>query len=189
MSHKRKLSEGESPPAKRPNQAALEPTDPPKAAEQFVYLAVEEEYGEHMDKEQIVFEIYATVEDANNRLLARQRENTAIDLEEWETTYDKYGCLHSVAEGLEDVHNTELAVRRMEVRPPGSAPAVPTGLSESGGENSYDEDEEEEEEEEEEPYAQRSVRTWSRNRPARDCGGCGCGSCQNCLSMMRGFGY
>ena len=191
MSHKRNISHGESPPsAKRPTQAASEstdpPTDPPKAAEQFVYLAAEEQYGEHIEPKKIVFEIYATVKDANNRLLARQVENSAINRKEWQTTYDKYGCLHSVAEDIEDVHyNTELAVRRMEVKPPGSAAAVPFDLSESEDENSYDEDEWEEEEEEEEEalYARRPARTWTRNRPDRDCGGCGCGSCQNCLSF------
>ena len=178
MSHKRKSSLDETPQAKRPHQEALESTDQPERAAQFVYLAVEEQYGERMEPKQIVFEIYATVEDANNRLLARQIENTAIDFEKWETTYDEYGCLHSVAEDLDEVFDTELKVRSMEVKPPGSAPAVPDDWSKSEDENSYDE----EEGEEEELYARWPARTWTKkNRPARDCGGCGCGSCENCL--------
>ena len=188
MSHKRKSSHGESPPAKRPNQAALESTDPPEAANQFVYLAVEEEYGRGMETQQNVFEIYATVEDANNRLLARQREETAIDDDEWQTSYDEHGCLHSVAEDA-GADGIELKVRRMEVKPPGSAPAVPVRLSRSSEENSYDEEGDEYEEEEEELHPQKPARTWTKkDSPFSDCGGCGCGGCgcggcENCLSM------
>ena len=182
MSHKRKASHDDTSQAKRPHQEALESNDQPQRAAQFVYLAVEEQYAERMEPKQIVFEIYATVEDANNRLLARRIENTAIDFEKWETTYDEFGCLHSVAEDLEEVFDTELKVRRMEVKPPGSAPAVPDDWSTGGDENFYDEDEGEEESEEEELHPRWPARTWTkRNRPARDCGGCGCGSCENCL--------
>lgn len=148
MSHKRKSSQGESPPAKRPSQSALESTDPPKAGNQFVYLAVEEEYGGYMERQQNVSEIYTTVEDANNRLLALA-EDTDFDHDEWQTTYDEHGCLHSVAEDLE-TNGIELKVRRMEVKPPGSAPAVPVNLHRSSDKNSYDEGEDEDEEEEEE---------------------------------------
>ena len=183
MSHKRKSSQGETPPAKRPNQSALESTDPPKAANRFVYLAVEEEYGLYMETQQHVFEIYTTVEDANNRLLARQAEATDFDHSNWQTTYDEHGCLHSVVEDLES-GGIELKVRRMEVKPPGSVPPVPFNLCSSSGENSYDEEEDEEEEEEEVLHPRISARTWTkRNQSSRDCGGCGCGSCRNCLAI------
>ena len=183
MSHKRKSSHDESPLAKRPNQAVSECTDSPEAANHFVYLAVQEEYGEGMETQQNLFEIYATVEDANNRLRARQSEETAIDHDEWETSYDEHGCLHSVAEDAE-TNGIELKVRRMEVKPPGSASTVPVSLSKSSEETSYDEVGYEYEEQEEELHPKKPARTWTRkDSPFSDCGGCGCGGCQNCLSM------
>ena len=196
MSHKRKLSHHESPPVKRPNQAAVDSTDPPKAACQFVYSFIEEKFNEHGVTKQTAFEIYATVEDANSRLLARLSEFPAMDLEEWETTCDKYGCIHSVAEDPE-VNGIDLRVRRMEVKPPGSAPAVPVALNMGLHQHFYDEEDEEKEEEDEdgeeeedddeggeELHTRKPARTWTKRiSPSSDCDGCGCGSCQNCLSM------
>ncbi|KAL8791856.1 MAG: hypothetical protein Q9195_005518 [Heterodermia aff. obscurata] len=187
MSHKRKISHGESPPSKRPDQAVSKFTDPPAIPKRFVYLATEEEYGPYIDTEQHVFEIYATVEDANNRLLARQIEDTPFDLKDWQTTYDEYGCLYSVAEDL-DSNGFQLKVRRLEVKPPGSAPAVPVVLNRNPDENpddeEYEDEEEEEDDEEEELHTRTPARAWTKmDSPFSDCDGCGCGGCQKCLSL------
>ena len=130
MSHKRHVSGNESPPAKRLQKAASKSaisSKVPKPAEQYVYLAVEEEYGEYQETEQHVFEIFASKEDANRRLEVRRTGPESVcmhfDEENWEIEYDKYGCFHAKAEDSEGSGN-RFDVRRMKVQPKGSVPAV-----------------------------------------------------------------
>ncbi len=64
---------------------------------------------------QHVFEVYAAVEDVNQRLLKRQAASHVAHFEEWETAYDEYGCFHSKAEDGEG-DGCRFDVRRMEVK-------------------------------------------------------------------------
>ena len=214
-SHKRALSNGEAPTAKRLNQAPSmlkQSGHPPKVSPEYVFIAIEEMYGPYMETAQEVFEVYATVEDANQRLLTRQKGRHVAHFDEWETRYDKDGCFHSTAEDVEgDGHRFD--VRRMEVRPPGCVPAVqeedPPGEDDS--EEEYSEGENLQGDsyydgEEEDLYDRIGVTFLSdggrgiyahdresqraanpgpyRGRRPRSCDGCGCGSCDSCLSIL-----
>ena len=86
-------------------------------------------YGPYMETTQEVFECYATVEDANQRLLARQKRRHVAHFPDWETRYDEYGCLHSKAEDGEG-DGQLFDVRRLRVLPEGSAARVGAGSEE-----------------------------------------------------------
>ncbi|KAL8723886.1 MAG: hypothetical protein Q9181_007106 [Wetmoreana brouardii] len=121
---KRSISNGEGPEAKRKNQAAPNPRqspNAPKTTEQYIYIAIEEEFGPWRETMQELFKAYATVEDANRRLQARQLNHP--DYMEWDSKRDKYGCWHARAEDLEG-QGVNFEVRRMRVRPAGSAPPL-----------------------------------------------------------------
>lgn len=145
MPKKRQLSEVSAPPSKRHSQATPKPKQPlktqPKTTTQYVYLAIEEEYGPYMETAQNVFEVYATVEDANQKLLTRQAGPHVAHFEEWETTYDKDGCFHSKAEDGEG-DGCRFDVRRMEVKPSGCSVAK-RGKRMSGDDDVGEEDGEE----------------------------------------------
>ena len=212
-SHKRALSNGEAPTAKRLDQAlsmSKQSDHSPKVSPEYVYIAIEEMYGRYIETAQEVFEVYATVEDANQRLLTRREGRHVAHFEEWETRYDTDGCFHSTAESDEgDGHRFD--VRRMEVRPPGCVPAVQegdqpgedvSGEDYSEGESlqgdSYYDGEEEDLDDRigltflndggraKYAYDRKSGRTTNsgtyRGRRPRSCDGCGCGSCDSCLS-------
>jgi len=121
MSHKRKAPDNSAPASKRRSHAI---TEPERSKKQYVYLAVGEEYGPYMKTIQHVFEIYATVEDANQTLIVWRDGPDPAHLEEWKTRYDKYGCFHSKAEDDEG-EGWRFDVRPMEVKPRGSSKAVP----------------------------------------------------------------
>lgn len=76
-----------------------------------------------METIQEVFECYATVEDANQRLLDRQKRRHVAHFQDWETGYDEFGCLHSKAEDPEG-DGCRFDVRRLRVLPEGSAAGV-----------------------------------------------------------------
>jgi len=120
MSHKRPNPHVSAPPAKRrsqvtPKSKPKQPANTPKTITQHIYLAIEEEYGPYMETTQHVFEVYAAVEDANQRLLTRQAASHVAHFEERETTYDEYGCFHFKAEDGEG-DGCRFDVRRMEVK-------------------------------------------------------------------------
>ena len=73
-----------------------------------------------METEQKVFEVYATLKDANQRLQDRTKlPHVAHHNEElWETSFDKHGCFHAKAES-EEGQGDRFDVRRMEVFPVG----------------------------------------------------------------------
>ena len=128
MSHKRHPSSTNDPPAKRPRKAASKSaisTKILKPTEQYVYLAVEEEYGAYQETQQHVFELFASKEDANRRLEVRRTGPICehFNDDDWEIEYDKYGCFHAKAEDQEGSGN-RFDVRRMKVQPEGSVPTV-----------------------------------------------------------------
>lgn len=86
-----------------------------------------------METAQNIFEAYAAVEDADQRLLTRQAALYVAHFEEWETTYDNDGCFHSKAED-EEGDGCRFDVRRMEVKPSGCSVAK-RGKSMSTGDN------------------------------------------------------
>ena len=181
MSHKRGLSDGEASAAKRQSQAAPrpeQPTNPPETAKQYVYLALEVVYGAYRQPFQEVFEIYATVEDANQRLLNRLDEAVndfeleGLDEDELDPSYDKYGCLCADAQNEEDDRMGHLfEVRRLLVRPPGSVPdtRVPRKRDSDGSaEEDVENDEELSEIYEEPTSADEGFGTTTKDRQSRN---------------------
>lgn len=134
MSHKRALSEAETPLPKRQNQITPndeQPANPPTTnITQYVYIATEEMYGPDIETTEL-FEAFATLEDAHRRVRTRQQ---ASDFHGWEEEYDRDGNLRL---GSEDTEGwwVKLEVLRMVVQPAGSVPtpATPSPSSEDSG--------------------------------------------------------
>ncbi|KAL8951065.1 MAG: hypothetical protein Q9222_002937 [Ikaeria aurantiellina] len=145
MSTKRKLSVDQTAAPKRQerHKPELEKTpDTANPAEQYVYIVTETMYGPYMETAEELFEIYATLKDANRRVQTRQEEH---DLEDWDEEYDKFGCLQVKGED-DERDGTRFEVRRALVRPPGSVPPLPArngnsvGDSESQVHDDHDDD-------------------------------------------------
>lgn len=96
-----------------------------------------------METAQNVFEVYAAVEDANQKLLTRKAGPHVAHFEEWEATYDKGGCFHSKSEDGEG-DGCRFDVRRMEVKLSGYHAAIQVkdvGKGDDVGEEDLDDDE------------------------------------------------
>lgn len=123
MTHKRNASNGEAPPAKRPEPTSAKPEEfasQPKIRDQYVYIVTEELCGPHLETEQTISEAYATLEDANRRVLVRQKE---LDPEDWDNQYDTFGCCQSKSKDIFEGESWNIAVRRYLLNPPGSVPS------------------------------------------------------------------
>ncbi|KAI4123455.1 MAG: hypothetical protein LQ338_005252 [Usnochroma carphineum] len=129
MAHKRNLSNGEAPHKRRLQSTASEPgqlANPPILKDQYVYIAIEEMSGPHLETEETFRRAYATLEDANRSLLWRQREAEDWDglWEDEGESYDSQGCFNATAEDDEG-DELRLYIQRLLVKPPGSVPPLP----------------------------------------------------------------
>jgi hypothetical protein len=203
MSHKRTLSSGEVPAAKKMSAQDSPPVDTqnvdiPIAASnttpdpRWIYVATRQVQDPYDPTTHEVLEAYATVRDANWGIKHLQRDDD-LSSAEWDEDYDINGCLYLSTLG-EDGAQIELKVVRVPMMVAGTV-EPPEDISESeeedgereDGGNDDDEAPSSAEEEEEEPengfdeYAE--IReAQQKGGPKEDCHGSGCGAplCSSC---------